>query len=1424
MLKFDQFLVNNKIFTYEEIDEIKEYGTYELKRDEKIKKLGMFIYFKNIVPYNLFFMISQNLQRFQRQMFLQIEYETVANDTIITAYLKKYLSSTNIFLATAIEKLTCSFADNILTIHSPTNVKFTKEITDAIINFFSMAFININSVKLDIYTVTGIIREYENKIKENRAKYVSDSNTPDLPYQLKSEGMIFYIKDRPKDNMPFIYYVNGLDGKYYILKMFVGQQPTLLEKAQSFKVGHWVEFNALFNRDEYEKTIVGSIKTIYQKPWPVKYDVSKEAIAKPRIELFSHTKYTTLNGLCSVNDVVDKAKHMGSSAIGFADTSNVQAYTEIANACQKANLTPIYGVEVQILKNNIPIVINDNSDDIYDDNNEYIVFDIETDGLNAQYNQMIEFGALKIKNRRVIEKMDIFLKPDNPLPQHIMELTNINESMFGNESRADGIKKIANFISPHSILIAHNGIKFDLKFLNHEFAINKYPPIKNMIIDTMQLSRAINTEFTRHNLGAICQKYKIVYDEIIAHRADYDAEVLYKVWLNMLDILKQKDVHYFRDINFLTNKNNYYFRKQYPDYLQVYAKNQSGLKQLYKLLSIGYTKNMFNNEPIVFHDELTENRKNLIIASSPFWGDVWDTANNGNDEELKNCILFYDYIFIAPPSIISHTCDDNATTIDTIIKCTNRIVQMARKCDIPVIAVSANFYTNAYDKIAHNCLINSKMVGGGFHRFYIRNRANSSLMHMRSTKEMMDELAFLYDHSLLQEIVVDNAYKFVEGCSKIEIIKKGLFAPKIKDVDKLLTELVNTNLENKYGTNIEPEIKKRLNEELSLIINKGYAAIYWISHLLVKSSMEDGYVVGSRGSVGSSLVAYLSDISEVNPLPPHYLCPKCRNHFFHEDKSMDGFDLPAKKCPVCQAPLKSDGHNIPFDSFLGTKGAEKVPDIDMNFSGRYQPTAHKFIHNMFGQYKAFKAGTVLTIQTKTAYGIAKKYFEEFEPELANNPPLIQWIINRLEGVKRTSGQHAGGMIIVPEEYDILDFCPYQFPPNVDESSDELSVDIVDQKQTLADWYCTHFPFEDIHDNLLKFDILGHEYPTRFKMMCDTSGKTLKDISFSDKNVINIFSSLEPYNISSDDVDGLFTIGTIGIPECSTDFAMKLIKDASPKDFGDLIRISGLSHGKNVWIGNGKDILANNPNLQLKDVVCCREDIRAYLISNKVPFDIAFKVSEDVRKGKGVKNDYVVELKKYHIPDWYIASLKAIRYLFPKAHATAYMIASYICGWFKIYQPIDFYAAYFTVNNQYFNYSVISKGKKYAIEHYKSIANLIKTKSKELKKKDEDQQEVLLAAIEMNARGLKILPISLEKSHETDFIITPEGLIPPFVTIENCGIEVAKSIVQARNEKKFSSIIDFSERTKANKKVIENLTNLGILDKLLKESSNSLFDL
>ena len=939
-----------------------------------------------------------------------------------------------------------------------------------------------------------------------------------------------------------------------------------------------------------------------------------------------------------------------------------------------------------------------------------------------------------------------------------------------------------------SILVAHNA-SFDIGFLNATLRSGGHDESVLPVIDTLELARVLMPTLKNHRLNTLAKRFDIELTQ--HHRAIYDAEATGYLMVKLLQMADEMfDMKTHASLNREMGKD---ISRARPYHATVYAKNRTGLKNLYQLISIAHTKHVHRvvRTP---RSQLVAHRDGLIIGSACDNGEVFDAALNKSDEDLAKVMQFYDFIEIQPPAMYGHLIEreivQNELELRELIK---KIIRVAEEHDILPVATGNVHYLDQHDATYREILIRTQ---GGANMLNMRKQLPPA--HFRTTKEMMDDFKFL-GPDVSERLVITNSQAVAEQFENIDIIPKDLYTPKIEGADEEVRNLSYDMAHRIYGDTLPEIVEARLEKELKSIIGHGFAVIYLISHKLVKKSLDDGYLVGSRGSVGSSLVATMTEITEVNPLPPHYVCPNCKESEFFDDGSVgSGFDLPDKSCSKCDVPLFKDGHDIPFETFLGFKG-DKVPDIDLNFSGEYQPQAHAYTKVLFGDDYVYRAGTIGTIAEKTAYGYVKGY--QSENELTYRNAEVDRLVSGVTGVKRTTGQHPGGIIVVPDYMDIYDISPIQYP------ADDMG----------SEWKTTHFDFHSIHDNLLKLDILGHDDPTMIRMLQDLSGRDPKTIPVDDPEVMKIFSSTESIGVTPEQIDS--KTGTLGIPEFGTKFVRQMLEETKPTTFSELVQISGLSHGTDVWLGNASELIYNG-TCELKDVIGCRDDIMVYLIYAGLEPSLAFKIMESVRKGKGLSIDMEEAMIENDVPLWYIDSCKKIKYMFPKAHAAAYVLMAVRIAYYKVHHPMYYYASYFTVRAGDFDIGAMNKGS----AAVRKVLQDIKDKGFEATAKDKGLYTVLEIALEMIERGFTFQKVDLYRSSATEFLIDGDTLLPPFNAVTGLGTNAAKQIVEARKGGEFLSKEDLQKRAKLSKSIIETLDNLGCLEGLPDENQLSLFDL
>ncbi len=1197
-------------------------------------------------------------------------------------------------------------------------------------------------------------------------------------------------------------------------KIFTRDATQFSDLKSRLKVGNWYQIRGYTKYDEYAREIVLNARDINLI---IKEDnkIKDEADIK-RVELHAHTFMSQMDGLVPPADLVKYAKGLGHKAVAVTDHNSVQAFPEIYREMKSINkklaegeepFKVLFGAELTMVNDQIDIVVNANETDLL--NTTYVVFDFETTGFNAGGgDQIIEAGAVKIKNGEIIDRFSELIDPGRPLPAKITEITKITDDMLkGKPSEKEVIKRFIDWFGD-APLIAHNA-KFDLSFLEMAYAKYDLGTFKNPIIDTLELSRALEPNQFRHSLSALVKRYKVDFDEDAHHRADYDAEGTAMVFHKMINKLPTKTFKTISDLDKLVSKEEIHkFGRTY--HINILSRNEIGIKNLFKIISYANTKYLYKT-PRILRSEIQKLREGLLISSGCYESEVFVEARSKTEEELSEIMNFYDYIEVQPIDCYDHLIQSGvfANTFE-LTENIKKIVRVGKDAGKLVVASGDVHHLKLDDKIYREIIVNQKVPGGGRHPLARNNINNIPSNHFRTTNEMLKNFSFL-DKDIAEEIVVTNPNKIANMVDIYEVLvdTKGIpFSPRIENSAEEVNKMVYEKAYELYGNPLPTLLDERIKEELKGIIKGEFDVIYLIAHKLVKKSNDDGYIVGSRGSVGSSFVATLMGITEVNPLPPHYLCPNCKHSIFEENgvvlgsKYSSGYDLPSKKCPKCNTVMNRDGHDMPFATFLGFD-ADKVPDIDLNFSGEYQWRAHEYTKELFGVDNVYRAGTIGTVADKTAYGFVMGYCEDKGINLRGAE--VERLAKGCTGVKRTTGQHPGGIVVIPNYKDVYDFTPYQFP--------------ADDPNSL--WRTTHFDYHAIDESLLKLDILGHDDPTILRMLQDLSGIDVTKIDMSDPEVMKIFSSPEVLGVTKEQI--MCETGTLGVPEFGTNFVIGMLKETKPKTFGELLKISGLSHGTDVWLGNAQELIQNNV-CEFKDVIGCRDDIMVYLSYNGLKPKAAFKIMEFVRKGRPSREpeawkDYEEMMKEAGIVDWYIESCRKIKYMFPKAHAAAYVMSALRIAWFKVHHPIYYYSAYFSIRCNDFNIDAMIKG----YDAIKDVIGEIAEKGYDATNKEMAILDVLNVALEATARGFKFANIDINKSDATNFIILDDKtLLPPFRAIDGLGSQVANKIVEERKKKPFISIEDLQKRGKVTVTTIEKMRLMGILDHLDESNQLSLF--
>ncbi|WP_396266114.1 PolC-type DNA polymerase III [Halobacillus salinarum] len=1156
------------------------------------------------------------------------------------------------------------------------------------------------------------------------------------------------------------------------------------DHAEMFKQvekGMWIKARGSIQTDNFTNELTMMANDINEIKPKLREDKSEEG--SKRVELHAHTTMSQMDAPVSVGRLVSQAAEWGHEGIAITDHAVVQAYPEAYAAGQKHGIKVVYGVEANLVDDGVPIAYEEQDRELEDAS--YIVFDVETTGLSAVYDKIIELAAVKVRGGEIIDRFERFANPHEPLSETTIELTGITDDMVRDAPEIEDVLKDFYAWIQDDILVAHNA-SFDMGFLNAGFKRIDYGKAENPVIDTLELARFLVPELKNHRLNTLCKHFDIELTQ--HHRAIYDAEATgYLLW-KLLKKAFEKGICNHKNLNDYMGEGKAYQRSR-PSHCTLLAVNNTGLKNIYRLVSESHV-NYFYRVPRIPRSRLAKLREGILIGSGCDKGEVFETMMQKSAEEAEKVAEFYDYIEIQPPGNYYHLLEkdlvQNEAQIFDILK---KLTAMGEKLGKTVAATGNTHYLEPHDKMYRQILISSQNGNP-------LNRQTLPEVHFKTTDEMLEELSFLGEEKA-REVVVTNTQKILHQIGEVTPVKEELFTPNIEGADKEIREMSYNKAKSIYGDPIPELVEKRLDKELESIIGHGFAVIYLISQKLVTKSLEDGYLVGSRGSVGSSFVATMTEITEVNPLPPHYVCPACQYHEFFTDGSIgSGFDLPEKSCPECGTNLKKDGQDIPFETFLGFKG-DKVPDIDLNFSGEYQPNAHNYTKVLFGEDKVFRAGTIGTIAEKTAYGYVKGYAGDHQLQYKNAE--IDRLVQGCTGVKRTTGQHPGGIIVVPDDMEIYDFSPIQYPAD----------------DTKSEWRTTHFDFHSIHDNLLKLDILGHDDPTVIRMLQDLSGIDQKEIPVDDPEVMKIFSGPEALGVTAEQI--MCKTGTLGVPEFGTRFVRQMLEDTKPKTFAELVIISGLSHGTDVWLGNAEQLI-NDGICTLPEVIGCRDDIMVYLMHKGLEPSLAFKIMEFVRKGRGLQDEWIEEMKKHGVPDWYIDSCKKIKYMFPKAHAAAYVLMAVRIAYFKVHYPIYFYAAYFTVRAGDFELETMVKGSQAIRKRIEEI----QSKGLDASPKEKSLMTVLELALEMCERGYGFRSVDLYESSATDFLVDGDQLIPPFNAVDGLGTNAALNIVKAREEGEFLSKQDLRERSKISKTVLEYLDVQGCLEGMPEENQLSLF--
>ncbi len=1266
---------------------------------------------------------------------------------------------------------------------------------------------------------------------------------------------------------------DGTDSMY--CKIFCREEDEFNKYKKAIKEGKYYIIKGYTKNDKYSGEIVLNARDINIS---MKEDQARKDEAKiKRVELHVHTKMSQMDGVADEVKLVETAMKWGHKAIAITDHNGCQAFPHVFNLVTKYNkgkedkdkFKALYGTELTLIDDSVNIVLRPSDLKLLE--TTYVVFDLETTGFNAGgADSIIEIGAVKINNGEIIDRFDELINPGRKLPTKITELTNITDEMLKDKDNEENtVKKFKKWVGDLP-MVAHNA-KFDVSFIVMAHSKYNLGNFTNTVIDTLELSRALDTGYARHSLSALVKRYDVPWDESAHHRGDYDAEGTALVFHKMLKKLVSRNFETIKDLDKLVSKDEIHkYGSSY--HVNILAKNKTGLKNLFKIISLANTKYLYKT-PRILRSEIEKHREGLLIGSGCYESEIFKLARSKNDEELANLINFYDYIEVQPPEVYDHLLQmGDFSNKAELIEHIKKIIRVTKESGKLIVATGDVHQIEPEDRIYREIIVNQKVPGGGRHPLAKKDIKQIPSQYLRTTEEMLENFSFL-PNELAEEIVIDNPNKIADMIDIIEVIidTGGIpFAPKIPNCTETTTDMVYDKAESIYGKplpyNIEErlaselygdepfntikklipkdnlseeeyqaKIHKKLNEvmrsykegvinlfkeedpniteeeiknKMTGIIGANFDVIYLIAQKLVKKSNDDGYLVGSRGSVGSSLVATMMGITEVNALPPHYVCPNCKHSIFELDGKPlgedygSGYDLPDMNCPKCSTKMNKEGQDMPFATFLGFH-ADKVPDIDLNFSDLNQAAAHEYTKVLFGVDNVYRAGTIGTVADKTAFGYVKGYCED--KGISMRTAEVERLAKGCTGVKRTTGQHPGGIVVIPGYMDVFDFTPFQYP------ADDVT----------SAWRTTHFDYHAIDQDVLKLDILGHSGPTKLRLIQNITGDDVTKVPLDDKETMGIFLSPKPLGVTKEQI--MNDTGTLGIPEFGTPFTLQMVKETKPKTFAELVKISGLSHGTDVWNGNAKDLIDQGV-VPFSEVIGCRDDIMVYLMYHGVEPIKAFKIMEFVRKGKASKEpeqwaEYVEILKAADIEPWFIESCRKIKYMFPKAHAVAYVINAFRLAYYKVHKPAVYYAAQFSAEYDDFDIEAMIKG----YETVKQRIIEINEKGYDATNKESSVLECLKVALEALARNIKFKPVDLYKSHYHDFVIDDDGnLIPPFRSIDGLGEVVAKNIVLEREKREFISIEDLQKRAKLSSTLIEKLRSMGILDGMDESSQLTLF--
>ena len=1222
-------------------------------------------------------------------------------------------------------------------------------------------------------------------------------------------GMIRKIDTKPIKNEKTIVRLDITDFHDTITATVFMKNEELDSLLKRISKGMFVKLSGKAEYNKFEQEVIISRIFAIKKSTDTRVFRHDNAFEK-RVELLCHTKMSEMDGVAYAKDIIAQAKAWGHSAIAITDTSVVHAFPECVHALDKDDdFKVIYGMEAFIVDDEKQIVVNEKGQGF---SGKFVVFDIETTGFSAIFDRIIEIGAVKIEDGIITDRFSAFINPETPIPYKIEKLTGISDSMVKDAGTVD--KVLPEFLSftADAVLVAHNA-EFDMGFIKqkaNDLGINN----DFTYIDTVSLAQFLLPGLSRFNLDALVKHFKVTLEH--HHRAVDDAEATAHIYLKMLNMLKERDIFSLKSLKESGKPGAETVKKLHGYTASILAMTQEGKDNLYRLVSKSHL-DYFYRVPKIPKSVLKEYRQGLLLGSSASSGELFEKIVSGkSDEELLKTAAFFDYLEMQPAENNMHLIESEDSYVsrkEDLQDINKKILTLGENLGKPVVATGDVRFLNPEDAIYRSIIQfdknNKKANKKSENEKKITEKYKQPPLYLRTTEEMLESFSYLGEEKAF-EVVVKNTNLIRMMCEDVEPLRPDKCPPVIKDSDITLRELCYKRAHEEYGEKLPTQVSERLERELDSIINNGYSVMYIIAQKLVSKSNEDGYLVGSRGSVGSSFAATMAGISEVNPLSPHYLCPKCHYVDFDSEDVKKfaggaGCDMPDKVCPECATNLKKQGFDIPFETFLGFKG-NKEPDIDLNFSNEYQSKAHAYTEVIFGKGQTFKAGTVSTVAEKLANTMVWKYFktvsEEEKTEFRIRRAEIERIAEGCSDVKRTTGQHPGGIVVLPIGEEIHTFCPVQHPAN------DASTDII----------TTHFDYHSIDHNLLKLDILGHLDPTMIRKLQDLTGIDPLDIPLDNKEVMSLFANTSALNIKPEDIGGT-ALGALGVPEFGTDFAMEMVSEAKPTRFSDLVRIAGLAHGTDVWMGNTQELLREG-KATISTAICTRDDIMVYLINMGMDKELSFNIMESVRKGKGLKPEWEEAMKGAGVPDWYIWSCKKIKYMFPKAHAVAYVMMAWRVAYFKIFYPLEYYCAYFSIREKAFDYEKMAMGKerlKYFIEDYRK-----RDEQKDLTDPEKNELKDMRIAEEMYARGFEFMPVDIYKAKAKDFQIIDGKIMPSFKVIDKVGEADGEKIEAAAKNGAFLSKEDLMRRAKIGSVVIEKLDEIHAIDFLTESNQISFF--